>query len=421
MNEPETIDPTLTAPAPETSAASPLTPDSPSSSALAAAFAGLAAGITDSMRAPEPVVDDAPLPDPVDPPAPTEQPRDPVTGQFVEKQEAPVVDPVAPAPAEAATDVGADDDAGGDEIDPALIVEIMPRHAHEQAYRIAVDTPEVAERLRQNLNGAMRREEYETAKAELERRSEQVEQDAVGLIVDPVGTVLDTLTPEQTDLLILALLTDESVYARLGDKLTSIQDDLGRRELRVDVREVYGKARDKAHDQVNEQRALQRNLRQITTSLDAIAPEHLNEAQRALWIKDAQRELSVVCRQHKLKTLDPMAIPTALSARLVATGVDPATAAEQIARAVYGGKSTAPKGAARTAPSPALPSAAPRAGTPAAGSRSVQAVKAAHERRQAAGATAGTGMGTPSASALPSMPANAGLEEAFALVRGLKR
>lgn len=421
---------TPVAPAPDTAAAdagaAPITPDSPSSSALSAAFEALASGITDTMRVPEPVTPE-PVADPE--PAPTgEQPRD-EQGRFLPKDAdpAPVVDDT-PAPvdtqepppaAEAATDVGAEEE----EIDPATIVEILPRHAHEEPYRIAVDSPEVAERLRQNLNGAMRREQYEEAMREVQQRAQQVEDREVSLIVDPVRTVREVLTPEQQELLVLALMTDDTLYERLGDKLSSLHDDLSRRELRLDVRDRYSQAREQAAQTVQQQRAVQKNTREVMTALDAIAPEGITPAAREIWKKDAMRELAIVCRHHKISLLDPMAIPTALEARLVATGVDPQQATEAIARAVFGRKTPAAAppsgGAPRTASAPALP-APPRAGTPQTGQRPVSALKVAHERRAAAAATAGPGVGTPASGGLPTLPSGAGLDEALALVRRVK-
>jgi hypothetical protein len=412
----DTNTPILDAPAPANSD-TPLVPDSPSTDALTAAFAQFAEGMTDTMRTPEAAES-----------APAEQPRD-EQGRFLPQdapapeEPAPVDTQQPPAPAEASTEVGAE--PGDEDIDPALVVDILPRHAHEQPYKIAVDSPEIAERLRQNLNGAMRREQFEEAMREVEARAEQVEQQEVQLMVDPVRAVRETLTPEQQDLLILALLTDDTVFQRVGPQLETLQDDLSRRELRLDVRDKYTQAREQATGQIEQQRAVQRNTREVKTALEAIMPESLAPAAQQLWMKDAMRELSVVCRQHNIRLLDPMAIPTALQARLVATGVDPASAAENIARALYGRRggaaATPPNGGApRAASAPALP-APPRAGTPTPGQRPVQALKVAHERRAAAAATAGPGMGTPASGGLPSLPAGAGLDEALALVRRVKQ
>lgn len=383
-------------------------PDTPSTNALDDALRQLASNLSGQM---------APTPAPGDLP-----PRDPTTGQFTKPEgEAPApVETPAPAdeptaPGEAATDVGEED------IDPALIVELLPRHPDQEPIKLALDTPEMAERFRQTVNGAMRREQFDAAMQEVETRAQQIEQQETQLMVDPLAVVSEVLSEEQRDTMLLAFLSDERIYERLAPKLESLHDPLGRRELRVEVREKYSEQRQEAATQVEQNRRIAQNIRQIKAAVNAIVPEHMNGPSADLWRRDALRELSAVTRQHNIQLLDPMQVPTALRARLVASGVDPADAAERIARAVYArrdARAAAPSGsgAPRAAAPSALP-AAPAAGTPTSGTRPVTALKAAHDRRVAAAAPAGAGVGTPSAGGLPQLPQGAGLDEALALVQ----
>lgn len=384
-------------------------PDTPSTNALDDALRQLASNLSGQM---------APTPAPGDLP-----PRDPTTGQFTKPEgEAPApVETPAPAdeptaPGEAATDVGEED------IDPALIVELLPRHPDQEPIKLALDTPEMAERFRQTVNGAMRREQFDAAMQEVETRAQQIEQQETQLMVDPLAVVSEVLSEEQRDTMLLALLSDDRIYERLAPRLEQLIDPLGRRELRLDVREEYTNQRNAAADQVQQNRRVAQNIRQIKAAVNAIVPEHMNGPAADMWRRDALRELSAVTRQHNIQLLDPMQVPTALRARLVASGVDPAEAAERVARAVYTGRPTARtaapngSGAPRAAAPSALP-AAPAAGTPTSGTRPVTALKAAHDRRVAAAAPAGAGVGTPSAGGLPQLPQGAGLDEALALVQ----
>lgn len=395
-------------------------PDTPSTNALDDALRQLATNLSGSMT-PTPAPSDLP------PRAPNGQftkPQDDAPPAGDEPPAAPVETPTTgdepPAPGEAATEVGEED------IDPALIVELLPRHPDQEPIKLALDSPEMAERFRQTVNGAMRREQYDAAMQEVETRAQQIEQQETQLMVDPLAVVTDVLSEEQRDTMILAFLSDERIYERLAPKLESLHDPLGRRELRVEVREKYSEQRQEAATQVEQNRRVAQNIRQIKAAVNAIVPEHMNGPAADLWRRDALRELSAVTRQHNIQLLDPMQVPTALRARLVASGVDPADAAERIARAVYSGRangrSAAPggSGAPRAAAPSALP-AAPAAGTPTTGTRPVTALKAAHDRRVAAAAPAGAGVGTPSAGGLPQLPQGAGLDEALALVQSRVR
>jgi hypothetical protein len=407
----------------EPAAGSATTPDTPNSGALSEAFATLAQQMTGAMRAPEPV---AATPDPELPKPTSLKPERDEAGRFVAQQppaadpepEAPVAEPEAPAPAEAATDVGADDEAGEPALpDPELIVEVLPRWANGEPVEIVLQDKETADLLRHSLKGAMRREEFDQAMQDVRAREQQLEEQATMLVVDPVRTVQETLTEDQTELLVLALLTDDRVYQRVQERLPELLDDQSRRLVRADVREKYLDAREQASGQVETQRAVTRNLQETKAALSAIIPEHLNEAQRGIFLRDAMRELSVVCRQHNIRLLDPMQIPAALSSRLTAYGVDPRQAAETIASTLYG-RGRAPAAAtARPEAAPALASAPRAAATPKPGTRTVQALRASQSRREAAAATAGAGVGTPAAGGLPSLPKGAGLDEAFALFR----
>ena len=406
LETPNTTTPDTT-PAP----GSATTPDSPSSGALSEAFASLAAQMTGQMRTPEPV---AP-PEPEVTPAPAvEQPRD-ESGRFLPKEDADL-DPAPQAEATPAPAPAAPEDAGEAEVDPDLVVELLPRWANGEPKQIALDSKETADLLRQTLKGAMRREEFEQAVAEVRQREEQAEMQVAQLIIDPVRTVQETLTPEQTDLLLLTLLTDDTIYQRVSERLPDLLDDTGRKLLRADVREQYVDQRDTARQQLEQRRQVNRNLKETVTALEAIVPEHLTNAQRDIFLRDAKRELSVVCRKHNIRLLDPLQIPAALQERLTAYGVDPQQAAETIAATLYGRGKPSAAAATRAAAAPALASASPRAtATPRTGARTVTELRASHSRREAAAATAGAGVGTPAAANLPALPAGGGLSEAFAL------
>ena len=395
------------APAPVAPPEQATQPDTPSTNAIDDAFKALAAQMTGAM---------APTP------APEPQPRD-ESGKFAPREPEPVVAGEAPAPQgeEPPAPGEAVSEVGEEELDPALIVELLPRHPDQAPLQIAMESPEVAERLRQTINGAMRREQFESAMQEVETRAQQIELQETQLMVDPLAVIHDVLSEEQRDTMILALLADDAIYERLAPRLEHLHDPMGRRELRLDTREAYGKQRETAEQTVQNNRRVAQNIRQIKTAVNAIVPEHLSQPQADLWRRDALRELSAVTRQHNINLLDPMQVPTALRARLVASGVDPADATDRISRAIYGGRNgraAAPNGsgAPRAAAPSALP-AAPAAGTPSSGTRPVATLKAAHDRRVAAAAPAGAGVGTPSAGGLPQLPQGAGLDEALALVQ----
>src|SRR5690606_24728679 len=125
-------------------------------------------------------------------------------GQFVRedgeespyREEEPAAPPTPATPPAASETPTADAPAAEEpdgEPDPALVVELLPRHPHQEPFRLVMDTPEAAETLRANLKGALRRAEFDELAQGLEAERQRVEDDAVAFLLDPVTVVRETL------------------------------------------------------------------------------------------------------------------------------------------------------------------------------------------------------------------------------------
>lgn len=301
--------------------------------------------------------------------------------------------PAAPGAAEPASGEGDDDDG--------YVVELMPRDPNGEPVRLRVEDRETAERLRQTLNGAMRREQYEAERAQLVEREAQLAQREVEIAVDPVGFVFQTYgqDPHAVEEFALALLATPGVYERVAPRLQTWDDPMVYRADAAEIRERWRSSAQERFQTVQAVREVRENTVQIEGIVTTLA-EQLDGVRAEQFIVDAFNDLRNYAEQHRLRTLPVEHLPVLLANRLRVYGLDPiqASVAVQDYLAAKGGPGRPAAPAAnrstRSTPGsrPAAPATKARAAQPSA--RSGREVRAAAEKKRAAAAIPSPGAGS---------------------------
>ena len=332
--------------------------------------------------------------------------RDRATGNFVRVAADGTVAPEAasveageaqPAAAAEAADEGAPE---GGEIDERLIVRLRPRNGDEPV-EIVVDDLETAEILRANINDGMRRAEFNRQMAEVQAQREELDYIYESLRLDPVNFIMDHVTkPEIRIELARYLLADPAVYDKVIEEYAQVDGDpdaLDAKRAKLELERIN--RREQMRRELEEARAVQRNIRQVHQVLSELA-EGLDEATANRFIQIAGRDLADYVRLHNLTMLDPAEVPLILKrlGTLDLFGLRPGAqgSASAPARAAGGAAAAYAQPGASGVP-PARPKGPAEARI--ASSQAVQAqrvgeqFRAAHARRAAATAVAPAGVG----------------------------
>jgi hypothetical protein len=324
---------------------------------------------------------------------------------------APAADPNAPAP----TNGDADPNAG-DAIDPELVVALPGRRPEDGDVELVAADKETAERLRQLKNGFFRGEDARQLQSQAQAAIQEVQDFALALDVDPIGVIEQRgYAPEQRANLVLSLLTQPDVYAMVAEILPRLADEKEFRYIAAEVGKDRYEQREKATERVNTERAITQNVQLVASAIEAIVPDNLSDAQRAIFVRDARSDISRHANARGVRTIDPMHVPQILSDRLTAYGMDINAAYARLASAAPGASTARPvSGGARPAPALRGPSAAPAAPAPAG--RTAEEIRTASDKRRSVAAIAPAGAGAPALS-LHKPPAGSTLKEAMAHAR----
>jgi hypothetical protein len=261
--------------------------------------------------------------------------------------------------------------------------------------------PEVVARLELNETRGMKRKEYESAMARVEKLRGDLDAFETEISVDPVGVVLNHLAPaKRLDMSEVLLLEHWDALAPLIESLW--QDEAGRMRRLTDLKTGVQSRRTEVATTVQAARA----ATAVKSAVAALVPETADESTAAEFYAT-----SIALLQNALsrgETVAPDAVPTLLAAHrrrfFAADAVEPANTPP-----------ARPKLAVRSAPSPTRAAVTPSPTTVL----SQDAIRAQTLARTAALATAHAGAGA-GAVERPGPGANATIEEASRFLRAQK-
>lgn len=338
---------------------------------------------------------------PVDPAAPAPETPAPEGG-----------DPAAPAPdgvADALAAPEGTDPAGGAPAADALpegfvAVELPNRNPGGEPVRIITDDPEVAERLKQVVNGYGRRSELDAIEQRVTQAQQQLEQERDSIRIDPIDWIDRNLShQEQLGVALMTILDEKNwgnePFQELLNKLLSDPTEV--RTLRAELRAARIEQRETSKELIEQERSDQRAAVQLLQAVEQVTPAELSGERRNLFIMDARRTLADYVRQHRT-IVQPADVPVILAGRLRAHGVDPEEAAARLR-----------VGNGRRDPRDTRP-AAEAGRRPLGGPARVEA----HRVKMAVARVAPAGAGAPSAT-MPTLPKGATLDDANKLARQL--
>lgn len=191
--------------------------------------------------------------------------RDPATGQFVKAEAAPV-DPAAPLDPSAPVPEGKPVEGEVEAEAPGEVVTLTDRNGKE--IEVEVSDPELAEAIRMTKNNGMRKEEFNRRIAPVEQKEAELRAFEIMLRTAP-ESVVDTMHPEIRKRTLLHLLASdwEDVYPTLLDWS---QNDLARKEYKVDAKEQMSTARQQAQHQITEGT----RVATIQRAIESLIPAH---------------------------------------------------------------------------------------------------------------------------------------------------
>lgn len=307
---------------------------------------------------------------------------------------------------------GAEGEDAGEVVDDALVVELPARTPNGEAIRIAVPDQESLEAIQRLQNGYMRGEAAREVHAESRQVVEEFEEFRQQLQLDPLSTIESALSVEQAELLARSLISHPAIMQRLADDLALIaqgdEDAVTRVRERAKAQRL--ELKDRARDEIEGQRAVRQNARDVQSVIGRLVPDTFNEDMRELFYRDARYDIQAWQQRTGQSIVPPNAVAQILAPRLKALGVDPAARRD--------------RASGQPATSRATPAAAsaPVGQSPANGSpRTVERVKANADKRQlvAAAAPGSNAVGRPNP--LGAIPKDADVKGAIAAYRKMRR
>jgi hypothetical protein len=306
----------------------------------------------------------------------------------------------------AALEDGAQDPppAGDGEIPEGFVaVELPNRQPGGEPVRIVTDDPEVAERLKQVINGYGRRAELDAIEQRVMARQAEVEQERDAIRIDPLEWIEKNLShQEQLGVALMTILDEQNwnneQFQEFLSKLLGDPNEV--RALRSELRAARVEQRETSRTLIAQERADQRAAVAVNRAIEAVVPSELSGERRQLFIMDARRAVGDYVRTHRT-IVSPQDVPVILAGRLRAHGVDPEEAATRL-RVENGRRDTRER---RPAEAGRRPMGGPARVT-------------AHQAKMAVARQAPAGAGAPAAT-MPTLPKGATLDDANKLARQL--
>lgn len=329
--------------------------------------------------------------EPVAAPTPTPPPAGDEGEVEEEADEAATADEGAPAADEPAPDAG----EGTAE---SIKVALPARNAGDAPFEIETEDPDVAERLRQLNNAAMRGEEFKRRMETVTRREDQLAYIDHQLQNDPITFLASRIPQAEQQQLAEFILAQPGMLERVAEKLGAWeQNPDARRADYNELRATSASRQRDIQDRFESDRESKRAVRIIEDAVDTLA-SRLDGRRSQMFVSDAMADLSAFYhRENRDTALSPEELVAVLTPRIEMYGLT----VEQ-ARQMLSGQPPAPVPAAK----PDAAAAARLSEQAKAGARKL--VRAANGRRAAA---AVGGVGTPAPVGPAAPPAGQGVKE----------
>lgn len=281
--------------------------------------------------------------------------------------------------------VAGDDGADGAPADAELTVQVPGREEGE-TIPIVVSDRDTAERLNQLVRGFARGEQARAIREDAQRDREEAEEFRYLIQADPIGVVTDTVrSPVAMEHMAKYLLTRPGMRDKMESFLLKILDDPSTVETEARLVEADRITyRDQVQGQVNHERAVNKNARQVMQRIyhevERVAPSAWSDESQRQFVEDVTEDVKKYARARNAEQVDPRQVPALVQRRLQLIGVAP----RAVAPASTGQGPTGTKG-------PVVP----------AGKTAEQLQADRQARRASASAPTGAGSPTPSPLKVP--------------------
>lgn len=301
----------------------------------------------------------------------------------------------------------------GEEIDEAeetkkLTVQLPNRRDGGPALDVVMPDEETANSLRMVLNSFERGQALDQRQQQVNRMATDYEELKEIMTFDPAGFAVDSFSqdPVTAEHVALALLSQPEVWKRVSERVLQWEDPNKFETDATKIENANLRRKGELREMIDEQRTVQKNLREVQTAVASVIPPDMDEDRQAVFFRDALRDLKEYAERNGRMTLDIADIPLILasSGRLKAHGIDPKDAATRIVEARYNRQSGGSNGTQRPATSATAPAKKPAVVPQKTGKEMVERSKA-----KRAAASSPTGAGSPSSAVTP--PPNQTIEE----------
>lgn len=156
----------------------------------------------------------------------------------------------------------------------------------EEDIEVEVDA-DIADRIRRAQNGALRRQVFERRQSALDQRQAAMDETELALAEDPVGFIINQVTPERRLELTRALLAEH--LPELAAELEQwLENDGVRQEQRVKIRD---RMKDSA-DNLSKARKARAYVKSVMDAVQKLVPEDTDDERAQDFIVDARRTLA---------------------------------------------------------------------------------------------------------------------------------
>ena len=380
----------------------------PLQAALASARERQAAGQpVFKVPAEEPPADPPPEPEPAvaeDPPVVEEPPdgeEEGATAEGAAEDEGTEGEPPVEGEGEPPEPAAAEGAEGEEEaVDEALVVGLPGRREGEDEVEIVAENPEIAERLRQLKNAAVRGDQIKAREEKTERDQKQIEELEVYIGTDPAGFILANVPAAVVDEVAMSLITHPEVWARIQEQVRALEDPAELRIVTAELKAKRAESAGKLRQAVDDRRYAREQGKILKDSIAKMVPvtEGITESRRDTIVQTLEGEAARLIREKNLEKVDPADLVLLLAGTLRAQGIEPMAAAAALA-----GKAPTDK------PAPAKRTSAKRKQPTKA------ELKAASDKRRKAAVVTPPGASAPAART--KLPPGTRVEEAIKIAR----
>lgn len=270
---------------------------------------------------------------------------------------------------------GGEGDGGGEGDDDFVVVSLPGRRPTDEDFELpldvaaleaaGIDPADAVERLNQLRNGAMRRQEHETAMAEVATQQDELDGIYQALEQNPTAFLIEHVDPKMRADVVrdLVLELDDEAFDAFMQRVDGwARDPQTRTVARTDAENKRLKAERERSTDVAADNAQKKLVRDISTAIRSVLPEDFDQRRARMFEREAAAELREHAKKNKLTHLDPAEIPELLAElgvlevfNISANGHEPepeGSAAERPARKAAGKNGADGKKPSKPAPAP---------------------------------------------------------------------